>query len=108
MNQKPQATRPITYFIVSPETFQAVANKLSTLPYQEVAGLMQDVAGSRAMFEPPPVPPKIAKVSERPGWTLQHEKATGKNVVQEFDQDKDGWWVKDPPNLDTGKAGGAE
>jgi hypothetical protein len=109
MNQQPPAQKPITYFIVTPETFQAVANKLATMPYQEVAGLMQDFAGtSRAMFDEPPSAKPPAPVDERPGWTLFPQKSTRKNAVQEYDNDKDSWWVKDPPILDTGKPGGAE
>jgi hypothetical protein len=58
MNQQPPAQKPITYFIVTPDVFQAVANKLSTLPYQVVAGLMQVFAGtSRSMFDAPPAAP---------------------------------------------------
>ncbi len=53
MQQPPQ--KPITYFIVQPEQFQAVCNRLGTLPYGEVAGLLQDFVGtSRAMFDPLP------------------------------------------------------
>lgn len=55
MQQPQQAQKPITYFIVQPDQFQAVCNKLSTLPYQEIAGILQDFVGtSRAMFDPLP------------------------------------------------------
>ncbi len=59
MNQPAQQQKPVTYFAVQPQQFQNVVNKLSELPYNEVAGVLQDFVGtSRAMFdELPPVPP---------------------------------------------------
>jgi hypothetical protein len=136
MNQQPPAQKPITYFIVTPDVFQAVANKLSTLPYQEVAGLMQDFAGtSRAMFDAPPAAPgaprapvpngglaikpngngndvpdagELKHIKARPGFTALLVQDPREHIAQEYDASNDVWWIADADVIDTSKEGGAE
>jgi hypothetical protein len=132
------AQKPITYFIVQPEQFQAVCNRLAKLPYDEVAGLIQEFVGtSRAMFDPLPAPAggkpispdpnapgdgKIIKsngddsdepagitVKGRPGYTPLLEKDSRPYIAQEYDADNDCWWIKDSDAvIDKGEPGGAE
>lgn len=59
MNPNPPDQK-VTYFIVTPQNFQAVVNKLGELPYKEIAGIMQNfLTQSRAMFDPVPPVPKM-------------------------------------------------
>lgn len=51
---------PITYFVVNPQTFQNVANKLGEMPYSQVANVLQDlISTSKAMFDELPTTPKF-------------------------------------------------
>ena len=127
MSDKPPV-RPVSYFAVKPDVYQRVINALATQPYNQVAGLLQDLTQqSRAMFDPYPDPPKfegsggrVVRVDQgmedgyyRPGWTkhlLKQPHVPG--MEQEFDDDVGVWWVKDPPDKTDhprqSAAGGAE
>ena len=112
MQQPPQ--KPITYFIVQPEQFQAVCNKLGTLPYGEVAGLLQEFVGtSRAMFDPLPSAPG-APVPNDPGAgdPTAKEKGNGSAepaatpAIETLPDDQASPIVE--PDLDKRKPGGAK
>ena len=135
MQQQP-AKKPINHFIVQHDTFQAVCTKLSSLPYAEVAQLLEAFVGtSRAMFEPPPAAPggKVPAIPNAPGdgkvtkpngddsvelgrdlgptkvgYTWRADKDPDPHAVQEPDVDSDGWFVKNDPVVDNGEPGGAE
>lgn len=122
--QQPEQ-RPITYFVVQPATFQAICARLGKLPYEEVAGLIQDFVGtSRAMFDPlpeipapgagiPNAPPPAMEAKppgngedktpaapagatdDRPGWSRSMDKHPDPNTVQEYDAAQNCWWIKD-------------
>ncbi len=124
MQMQPQPEqRPITYFIVQTKAFQDVCQKLGTLPYAEVGGLIQEFVGtSRAMFDPLPAIPPAAGApgkepppaeppgkgngedlgpragiidASRPGWTKADAQDPTPGIKQEFDAKNDCWWIKD-------------